>query len=125
VSPDIYPPFKGVTSRHYCSWTKWEGIEVSSSDAASSARVFLVKLCDKLGGIDVVPGFPGVMLYSISFPFDQVAKLPVHHLAVQNFLHNPFLFTVNYFWRRGRAWSSTFNWVIWGRSQLDNIEDWV
>ena len=95
VSPDIYPPFKGVTTRHFHSWTKWEGIEVSSPDAASSSRMSLVELCYKLRGVDIVPRLPGVMLDSKSFPFHQVAELPIHHLAVQNFLYNPFLFTID------------------------------
>src|SRR5882757_6881166 len=75
VSPDIYPPFKGVTTRHFHSWTKREGIEVSSPDAASSSRMSLVELCYKLRGIDIVPRPPGVMLNSKSFPFYQVAEL--------------------------------------------------
>ena len=47
VSPDIYPPFKGVTTWHYLLWNGAEDhvIEVRKTDPSRCSRVFLVEVC--------------------------------------------------------------------------------
>ena len=45
--------------------------------------------------------FSGIVLDSISFPFDQVAQFLVNHLTVQDLFHNPFFFSVYDFRKRG------------------------
>ena len=46
VSPDIYPPFKGVTTRHYLLWNRVEShvIEVHEMDPSGCSRVFPVEV---------------------------------------------------------------------------------
>ena len=51
--------------------------------------------------MNIFPRFPGIVLDSVSFPFDQVAQFPVNHLTVQDLFHNPFFFSVYDFWKRG------------------------
>src|SRR5277367_132536 len=73
VSPDIYTPFKGVTTRH----DRWNGternsVEVKSSDLAGSSGVFPIKFQNEFRGMNVVPSFPRVMFNTETFPFDQV-----------------------------------------------------
>ena len=46
VSPDIYPPFKGVTTRHYLLWNRAEShvIEIHEVDLSGCSGVFLVEV---------------------------------------------------------------------------------
>ena len=46
VSPDIYPPFKGVTTRHYLLWNRSEShvIEICETDPSGCSGVFLVEV---------------------------------------------------------------------------------
>ena len=46
VSPDIYPPFKGVTTWHYLLWNRAEShvIEIHEVDLLGCSRVFLVEV---------------------------------------------------------------------------------
>ena len=46
VSPDIYPPFKGVTTRHYLLWNRAEShvIEVHEMDPSGCSGVFPVEV---------------------------------------------------------------------------------
>ena len=47
VSPDIYPPFKGVTTQHYLLWNGAEShvIEVCEMDLLRCSGVFPVEVC--------------------------------------------------------------------------------
>ena len=47
VSPDIYPPFKGVMPWHYLLWNRAEShvIEVHEMDLSGCSRVFPVEVC--------------------------------------------------------------------------------
>ena len=47
VSPDIYPPFKGVTTQHYLLWNGMEShiIEICEMDPLGCSRVFPVEVC--------------------------------------------------------------------------------
>src|SRR5271156_5789939 len=70
VSPNIYPPFKGVTTRH----DRWNGternsVEVESSDLAGSSRVFPIEFQNEFRSMNVVPSFPRVMFNTETFPF--------------------------------------------------------
>ena len=66
-----------------------------------------MEVCYQVWGMNVVPGFPGVVLNSISFPFNQVSQFLVYHLAIQNLFHNPFLFSIYDFQEQGRKWVSS------------------
>ena len=49
----------------------------------------------------------------------------LEHLTVQDLFHNIFFFTINKFWRRWHNLMSSSDRVWWGRSQLNNVEDWM
>ena len=46
VSPDIYPPFKGVTTQHYLLWNGAEShvIEIRKMDSSRCSGMFLVEV---------------------------------------------------------------------------------
>ena len=46
VSPDIYPLFKGVTTRHYLLWNGAEShvIEIRKTDSSRCSGMFLVEV---------------------------------------------------------------------------------
>ena len=46
VSPDIYPPFKGVTTQHYLLWNRAEShvIEIHEADLSGCSGVFPVEV---------------------------------------------------------------------------------
>src|SRR5277367_6747782 len=73
VSPNIYPPFKGVTTRHD-RWNRTErnSVEIKSSDLAGSSGVFPIKFQNEFRGVNVVPSFPRVMFNTETFPLDQI-----------------------------------------------------
>ena len=74
-------------------------------------------------GMQIIPRLPGIMFNSESFPFNQVAQFPVDNFAVQDLLHNPFLFSVyNLREWRGKEMSSMYR-VFQGQFQLDYIEN--
>ena len=82
---------------------------------AGCSWVFLMKFCDKVWGMNIFPRFPGIMLHSISFPFNQVSQFPVDHLAIQDLFHDPFFFSIYDFQERGREWMSSRYRVFWYR----------
>jgi hypothetical protein len=92
VSPYIYPPFRKVTSRH-CSGSEWDGGEFRSPYVSCRPGVFSIELHNQLRCMYIVPRLPGVVLHSEVFPFDKVAEFSVHHLAIQDLFHYPFVRT--------------------------------
>jgi len=83
-------------------------------------------LCNLFWGIvNIFCIFPSVVLYTITFPFDQVLKSFSEHPTVENCLHYVFLFTINEFWWGGQRCMSARDGVNWRWSQLDYIEYWV
>jgi hypothetical protein len=57
-----------------------------------------VKLSDFFRSVGDVSGvFPGVAFQTVAFPFDQVLESSSEHPAVDDFLHNVFLFAVHEF----------------------------
>ena len=74
-------------------------------------------------GMQIIPRLPGIMFDSESFPFNQVAQFLVDDFAVQDLLHNPFLFSIyNLREWRGKGMSSMYR-VFRGQCQLDYIEN--
>ena len=51
----------------------------------------------------IVPGLPGIVFYAEVFPLHEVPELRVDDLTVEDFLHDPFFFAVNYLWEQGRG----------------------
>ena len=68
--------------------------------------------------VKVLCVLPGVVLYSVALPFDQVLESTPEHPTVQDFFHNVFFFTVNEFWRRWRSCTSSSNGVGGARVSL-------
>jgi hypothetical protein len=97
VSPYIYPPFRKVTSRH-CSGSEWDGGEFRSPYVSCRPGVFSIELHNQLRCMYIVPRLPGVVLHSEVFPFDKVAEFSVHHLAIQDLFHYPFVRTSSDTW---------------------------
>ena len=74
-------------------------------------------------GMQIILRLPGIMFNSKSFPFNQVAQFPVDDFAVQDLLHNPFLFSIyNLQEWRGKGMLSTYG-VFRGQCQLDYVEN--
>jgi len=65
---------------------------------------------------------PGVVLYSVALPFDQVLESMLEHSTVQDFFHNIFFFTINELWRRWCSCTSSSDRVWWSESELNNVE---
>ena len=83
VSPDIHPPFKGVTTQNYWQYVaKRDGVEFCKLNLLRCSREFLMKFCNMFWGMNIICWLPGVVFYSKSFPFDQVAQFLIDHLAV-------------------------------------------
>src|SRR5271156_437760 len=92
---------------------------------AGSTRMFPVEFCNEFRSVNVVPRFPRVMFNAVTLPFDEVAQLPVHHLGIQNFFHNPLLFAVDDLWKWRRCWATTRNGVWRSWQKFDDIKDRV
>ena len=75
--------------------------------------MFPMKFHDKVQGMNIFPRFPGIMLNSVSFPFDQVSQFPVNHLTIQDSFHDPLFFSVYDFRERGREWMTSGYRVFW------------
>jgi hypothetical protein len=73
-------------------------VKVKGSDLASSTRMFLMEVHDEVWGMNVIPSLPRVVFDTETFSFDEILQFPVDHLTVQNLLHYPFLFAIDYFW---------------------------
>ena len=74
-------------------------------------------------GVQIILRLPGIMFHSESFPFNQVAQFPVDDFAVQDLLHNPFLFSIyNLREWRGEGVLSMYR-VFRGQCQLDYVEN--
>jgi hypothetical protein len=57
-----------------------------------------------------------------TLPFDEVPKLPVHHLTVQYLFYYPFFFAVDDLGKWRRRCMSAEDWILRGGCQFDNIE---
>jgi len=58
-----------------------------------------VKLCYLLRGVvKIFRVFPGILLYPVAFPFDQVLEFPSEHSTVQDHFHNILFFSIYEFW---------------------------
>jgi len=68
--------------------------------------------------VEILWVFPGISLYPVAFPLDQVLEFPSEHPTVQDLFHNIFLFPIHKFWEWWRVSRSSGNQVI-------DIEDWV
>ena len=78
-----------------------------------------------MGVVEVVRVFPGVILYSVAFPFDQVLELSLEHPAVQDFFYKVFILTIDEFWGWQRWLPPSDDRVVWGRGQFYNVKDRV
>jgi len=93
---------------------------------AWGSQVLGVELCYLLWGVvEILQVFPGVPLYSIAFPFDQILGLPLEHPTVQDLFHNIFLFPIHEFQGRWQVPTSSSDWVVRSGRQFHDIEDWV
>ena len=73
-------------------------------DAVWGSRVFGVELRYLLWGVvEILQVFPGIPLYPVAFPFDQVLEFSSEHPTVQDFFHNILLFPIYKFRRRLRV----------------------
>ena len=109
------PPLKGVMALHCWRWSGLKGdtIEFHPLDVSGCSWVFLMKFCDKVRGMNIFPRFPGIMLDSVSFPFDQVSQFPVNHLTIQDLFHDSLFFSIYDFQERGREWMLSGYRVFW------------
>jgi hypothetical protein len=73
--------------------------------------------------MNVIPRFPRIMLDSKIFPLHKIPQFPIDHLTIQNFFHNPFLFSIHNFWRWQRLQNMTSNRIRQSWSEFDDIED--
>src|SRR5277367_1315634 len=87
--------------------------------------MFPVEFCNEFRSMNIVPRFPRVMFNAVTLPFDEVAELPVHHLGIQNFFHNPLLFTIDDLRKWRRCWATTRNGVRRSWQKFDDIKDRV
>jgi len=54
------------------------------------------------GVVEIFRVFPGISLYLIAFPLDQVLEFPSEHPTVQDLFHNVLLFSIyefQWWWR--------------------------
>jgi len=50
--------------------------------------------------VEIFRVFPGISLYPVAFPLDQVLEFSSEHPAVQDLFHNVLLFPIYEFWWR-------------------------
>jgi len=100
--------------------------EGQSVDAAWGSRVLGVELCYLLWGVvEILQVFPGISLYPVSFPLDQVLEFPSEHPTVQDLFHNVLHFPIYEFRRQLRVPTSSDNRVVGSGGQLHDVKDWV
>jgi len=46
------------------------------------------------GMVEILRVFPGISLYPVAFPLDQVLEFPLEHPTVQDLFHNVLLFPI-------------------------------
>jgi len=63
--------------------------------------------CLLWGVVEIFQVFPGVSLYPVAFPLDQVLEFPSGHPTVQDFFHNVLLFPVYKFRQQWRVPTSS------------------
>jgi len=71
---------------------------------AWGSRILAVELRYLLWGVvEIFRVFPGISLYPVAFPLDQVLEFPSEHPPVQDLFHNVLLFSIYEFWWRWRV----------------------
>ena len=93
---------------------------------AWGSQVFGVELHYLLWGVvEILRVFPGIPLYPVAFPFDQVLEFSSKHPTVQDFFHNVLLFPISEFWQQLRVPTSSDDQVVGSGGQLHDVKDWV
>ena len=98
-------------------------MSMNRSDDLRCIRMLKVEFLDKLRCMNIMSRFPRIVTSIITFPLDQIPELASDKFAVQDFLHNIFLYIINKDWRWRWLGSSTRDGIMRSRSELDNMED--
>jgi len=75
--------------------------------------------------VEILRVFPGISLYPVAFPLDQVLEFLLEHPTVQDLFHNILLFPIYEFQQQWWVPMSSDDRVIRSGRQLHNIKDWV
>jgi len=75
--------------------------------------------------VEILRVFPGISLYPVAFPLDQVLEFPSEHPTVQDLFHNVLFFPIYEFQQRWRIPMSSDDQVVGSGRQLHDIKDWV
>ncbi len=86
--------------------------------------VFLIELSQSLWCMDICSVFPGIVFYSVSFPFDEEMQLTTEHFAVENLFHQVLLFSFHKFWWGQKFRVMAHDWIVWYGSKFYHIEHW-
>ena len=97
----------------------WHGAPAASRGLGVELRYLL------WGVVEILRVFPGISLYPVAFPLDQVLEFPSEHPTVQDLFHNILLFPIYEFRRRWRVPMSSDDQVVGSGRQLHNIKDRV
>ena len=82
----------------------------------------MVGVDELLSILQVGTGFPSILRFIISFPFDKVLELVAEVLGAENFLHHIFFYVFdNYWWWRGL--DATRDGIFDVRRKEGNMED--
>ena len=77
------------------------------------------------GVVEILQVFPGISLYPVAFPLDQILEFLSEHPTVQDLLHNILLFPIYKFQQWLWVPMSSDDQVIGSGRQLHDIKDWV
>jgi len=95
------------------------------SDVSQSSGVFAMELCYESWYRNFGGGLPGIMFVAISLPFNEVLEPSLVPTTVEYLLYFPLCFSINDYGQWVVFRFSSWNWVVWSRSELYYVKHWM
>ena len=119
------PDMTGAPGGREVGGREANAIKVEAVDLPGGTRVSSVKVSDRVGGVQVGSGFPGVFADSVAFPLDEVLDLSISKTAVEDGLHFELFVAVDDIGRGRRCDLATRKGIGRSGGELDDGEDGV
>ena len=94
----------------------------SRSRARGIGECEVIGVDELLSILQVVAGFPGILCFVISFPFDEVLELVAEVFGTEDFLHHVFFYVIDDDWR-WRGLDATRDGIFDVRREERDMED--
>jgi len=100
-------------------------VELRASDMSRSSRMFAMELRYEFWRGNFGSGLPGIVFAAVSLPLNEVLESSPVPTTVEYFLYFPLRFSVDDYGQWVVFRFSSWNQVVWSRSELYYVKHWM